>query len=155
MVVMLAIPGVSVIVGVIFATSTRFDPAALAYTEELPLSGVYIALSVAVPGVSDPAGISIVTLPPASATAPEPYAPLVSVTEPVAVDFPLLAVTVTVTFSDCWGLIFCVAGVTVTTGTDTPKIVTDEQAVKIPISTLPHANRMLALAISLPPISTA
>jgi hypothetical protein len=145
-VVTLATPGVSVTVGVIFVTTIRFEPNAVAYTEELPLSGVYIALSVSVPGASDPAGTSMVTLPPASAAAPELYAPLVSVTEPVAVDFPPLTVTVTV--NDCCGLIFWVAGVTVNTGTNTPKIVTEEQAVDIPTSKLPHTNKILLLAIA-------
>jgi hypothetical protein len=101
---------------------------------------------VSLPGTSDPAGISIVTLPPASIAAPELYAPLVSVTEPVAGDFPPLTVTVTV--NDCCGLIFCVAGVTVTSGANTPRMLTEEQAVNIPISTLPHTNKILPLVIT-------
>jgi hypothetical protein len=153
-VVTLASPDVTVTVGVICVTFTSVAPNAFANTEELPVSGVYIALNVSLPGASDPPGISIVTLPPTSVVAPELYAALVSITEPVAVDSIPSPRTVTVTFNDCCGLILCVDGVTVTTGIKTPEILTEEQAVNIPKSTLTHTNRILPRAIARLPFLT-
>jgi hypothetical protein len=148
--VRLATPGVTATAGLLGVTATTFDPAALVYTDELPVSGVYIAVRVSLPGGSEPAGMSIVTLPPMSIATSERYTPDVSVTDPVTLpDNPF---TVTVTFNGCSGLMLWAATFTVTAGTNRPEKFTEEQAVKIPIMKLPHTKIIPHLAMKRPPI---
>lgn len=65
------------------------------------------------PTASEPAEMLMVALPLVSVVAPEEYAPLVRVTEPVGVGVPA---TVTVTESVCAVEMLKKAGVTVTVG---------------------------------------
>ena len=68
------------------------------------------------PAVSDPAGILIVALPLASVVAVDVKAPLVSVTAPVGIGFPVPPFTATVTESVCVVEMLEEAGVTVAVG---------------------------------------
>src|SRR5579863_3780299 len=108
--------GETVTVGVmsVGAGDTFTDPVPEALLKTEVSDDVYAAASVSVPVASEPAGITICTLPPTRVTAPELYVPLESVTVPVGV--PLVALTLTVTVSACPAAMLGVAGVTVTTG---------------------------------------
>jgi hypothetical protein len=52
-------------------TVTEFVPVELSYIEELEESGVYVAVNVSLPAVSEPLGTSIVALPLLSVVAAE------------------------------------------------------------------------------------